>query len=131
MKPSSGGSEVESANDRTGVGTDEIAAILVAMAKLMDGFRQSDLALQKALSSLATRANSSPEMKGLQHIDLITQTHGDLANFLPALANAVKSGNVDYAALRDKLALQSLQDTLIDAQDHEVADHTPGELSLF
>ncbi len=109
----------------------DIAKVLTAMADLMATFQRHDLALQDALSTMAARARSSREMNNLQHIDLITQTHGDLAKLLPVLAGALKGDTVEKSDLKAKLTLRSLQDTLIN--DDEAKEHhaAPGELSLF
>lgn len=101
------------------------------MADLMANLQANDLALQNALSSLATHVRSSPEMNDLQHVDLLTQTHGDLANFLPTLAVALRGENVDKNALQRKLSLWSLRDTLFSGSETQTGDFEPGELSLF
>ena len=109
----------------------EVAAVLDALADLMANMRASDLALQNALSSLAVHARSSPEMNHLQHVDLLTQTHGDLANFLPTLAAALKGETVNKDALQSRLSLRSLRDTLFVEPETQSRDFEPGDLSMF
>ena len=108
-----------------------MAGVLTAMADLMHELQTNDLALQNALSSLAAQANSSPEMVDLQHVDILTQTHGDLASLLPTLASALAGETVDKADLRSSLSLRSLQDALLDKTSRTEDEHSPGELSLF
>ena len=109
--------------------SNDVADVLVAMAELMSNFREHDLALQDALSSISARARSTPEMGNLQHVDLITQTHGDLAKLLPKLASILDGETIDRDTLKDALTLRSLKDTLIDRA--EASDTVSGELSLF
>ncbi len=99
------------------------------MAGLMEAFQQQDLALQDSLSSLSARAQATSEMGTLQHVDLITQTHVDLANLLPKLAAALKGELVEKEVLKNTLTLRSLQDTLIDGVETNEAE--AGELALF
>lgn len=113
------------------VGVIEVADVLDAMADLMASLQANDLALQNALSSLAVHARSSPEMNDLQHVDLLTQTHGDLANFLPTLAAALKGETVDKDALQSRLSLRSLRDTLFVGPETQNSDFEPGELSML
>jgi len=111
------------------VSTEDVARVLRSMAGLMEMFRQQDLALQDSLSSLSARARATSEMGTLQHVDLITQTHVDLANLLPKLAAALKGEAIEMDVLKNALSLRSLQDTLIDGiEDNETQ---AGDLALF
>ncbi len=110
----------------------DIACILHALADMMSTFRQQDLALQDALSSVAAMTQSAPQLNSLQHIDLITQTHADLARFLPELAAALAGENVRPHDLRASLTLRSLQDQLLDPEHDANNDALePGDLALF
>lgn len=118
-----------SASQSKEVSAGDVAEVLCAMADLMATFRNHDLALQDALSSISARARATPEMGNLQHVDLITQTHGDLAKLLPKLAAALSGEGVKKEALKQTLTLRSLQDALIDGtNDQETA---AGDLALF
>ncbi len=106
------------------------ADILDNIAKLMATFHESDVALQNALSGLTARLDAPAAMKELQHIDLITQVHADLARMLPVLAQALRSQPTSRESLLSSLTLRSLQEALIDPRvDAEEA--MAGELSLF
>ncbi|MEP5759451.1 MAG: hypothetical protein ABJ327_09175 [Litoreibacter sp.] len=52
----------------------------------MRELHQQDLALQNAVSTLASSASShGAQVVHIQHIDLVTQTHDDLARFCLSL----------------------------------------------
>lgn len=106
------------------------ADILMNLADMMQRYHLRDVALQNALSSMASDAISPPEMRELQHIDLLTQTHFDLSQLLPVLSACVRGVPTALADLRDALALRSLQDALID-KDCDEPGVEAGELSLF
>lgn len=60
----------------------EVAGVLAALGELMKELRDQDLALQNAVSELASKtAADGEQLVHIQHIDLITQTHEDLAPF--------------------------------------------------
>jgi len=81
---------------------------------MMIDFHSRDLAVQNAVSEItAIPTSSGMNMSDLQHIDLVTQTHADLARFLPLLAKSLRSGDVDEPNLKGSLTLRSLQDTLL------------------
>ncbi|MEM8802791.1 MAG: hypothetical protein AAGF55_09670 [Pseudomonadota bacterium] len=107
----------------------DVARVLAAMANLMSDFGRHDLELQNALSAISERARATPEMGHLQHVDLITQTHEDLAKLLFRLAHSLEGEATDLDTLRQTLTLRSLQDALIDGAP--VEDVETGELSLF
>lgn len=92
-----------------------------------------DLALQNAISKITNNASSEgAEVAHIQHIDLVTQTHDDLARFLPELATALEHTHFDANRLAKMLRLQSLRDQLLSKGDASGDTHTPsGELSLF
>ncbi len=108
----------------------DVAEILRAMAELMTDLRQQDLALQDALSSISARARLVPEMGCLQHVDLVTQTHDDLASLLVILSDALDGESVNSDELKRSLSLRSLQDSLID-RDASAQNVAPGDLALF
>ncbi len=112
------------------VDTEDSAEILDNIARLMETFHESDVALQNALSSLTAGMSAPTAMHELQHIDLITQVHADLAKMLPVLARSLRSHPTPRDSLIASLTLRSLQEALIEPSDG--AD-TPsaGELSLF
>lgn len=116
-------------SDTQEVSASDVAEVLSSMAELMSTFRQHDLALQDALSSISARARATPEMGNLQHVDLITQTHNDLASLLPKLAAILNGEDLGKDALRHTLTLRSLQDLLIDGADEQTIQ--TGELALF
>lgn len=109
---------------------EDVADILENLAALMASFHKSDVALQDALSALATAAGGQTTMFELQHIDLLTQSHFDLSKLLTALAPCLRGTPVRRDDLKDVLTLRSLQDSLIDpaAEDKDV---TAGEVALF
>lgn len=113
------------------VETSDVAVVLGAMADLMERFHESDMALQSALSVLASRARATPDMVDLQHVDLLTQTHCDLARLLPELAACLKGRPTEMAHLKSKLTLRSLQDALLEGEQDREDRPEPGELSLF
>ena len=107
----------------------DVAKVLEAMATLMTDFKRHDLELQNALSAISARARATPEMGYLQHVDLITQTHEDLAKLLTRLAASLEGEATDVETLRKTLTLRSLQDALINGTPGD--DVETGELSLF
>lgn len=94
--------------------TEFVARILGALGQMMVDFHSRDLAVQNAVSEItSTPTSSGMNMSDLQHIDLVTQTHADLARFLPLLAKSLRSGDVDEPDLKGSLTLRSLQDSLL------------------
>ena len=119
---------------------DVVPRILGALAQLMRDYHDRDLALQNAVAGL-TQMKESPvgiNITDLQHLDLVTQTHGELAKFLPKLAQRLRDDNdVEDVCLAGTLTLRSLQDLLlgpaglIDAPPEKVDEVDPGECLLF
>ena len=115
------------------------ARIIGAVGQLMSDFHVRDLAVQNAISEMTC----SPETAGLnmtdlQHIDLVTQTHADLAKFLKKLAQSVREQELAAQSLAGTLTLRSLQDVLLGAPEDKNAegeggadDTDPGDMSLF
>ncbi len=98
----------------------------------MERLHDADLQLQEALSTLAIRAKSVPEVGCLQHVDLLTQTHCDLARLLAVLASSMNSNSVERDALKASLSLKSLQDTLFDGDERQEDDpQEAGDMVLF
>ena len=113
------------------VDAEDVADILLSLATLMEAFHQSDIALQGALSNLSSGTAPSTEVLKLQHIDLITQTHCDLARLLPILAASARGAPIQAADLKSALTLRSLQDSLIDGSAESAEEIAAGEVSLF
>lgn len=91
-----------------------VARVIGALGQMMIDFHSRDLAVQNAVSEITTGPSSSGmNMSDLQHIDLVTQTHADLARFLPLLAQTLRSNDVNEHNLKGSLTLRSLQDTLM------------------
>ena len=117
----------------------EIAArILGALGQLMIDFHDRDLAVQNAISELTSLPNvGGLNVVDLQHIDLVTQTHADLAQFLPKLAECLRDDDFGQASLAGTLTLRSLRDVLLGAEPSTAADfetqeeESPGEMLLF
>lgn len=122
---------MEAAPKSNELGSKDVADVLTCLARLMETFRESDLALQNALSTLTRETSSSPNMFQLQHIDLLTQTHCDLARMLPILASSLRGEPKSLEDLRSGLTLRSLQDVLIDTTEEQESTVEAGELSLF
>ncbi len=105
----------------------------------MSDFHSRDLAVQNAVSEMTCTPDSSGlHLTDLQHIDLVTQTHADLARFLNGLAEGIREDTLAEDILAGTLTLRSLQDALLGAPDNEStsaaskADDTdPGEMLLF
>lgn len=114
----------------TSVGPEDVARILDAMGQLMDQLHERDLALQDAVSDMTAKCS---DMVDLQHIDRVTQTHADLARFLPQLAECLVGRAIDHGSLAGALTLHSLQYLLLGlAADADVEFQVePGELALF
>lgn len=108
----------------------DVAGVLNAMAELMEAFHASDIALQSALSTLASHAREAPGIGDLQHVDLLTQVHCDLARLLPALAACLEGTQMQRDALKGTLTLRSLQDGLIERTGDDDRPEA-GEVSLF
>ncbi len=108
----------------------DVADILDNIANLMASFHSSDVALQNALSGLTKGMEGPTAMHELQHIDLLTQVHADLAKMLPVVAGSLRSTPTNKRNLLAALTLRSLQETLVEP---ESAGEKPaaGELSLF
>ena len=109
----------------------EIAPMLEAIAALLVSFHRSDIALQAALSSLAKHASATPDMVDLQHADLVTQTHSDLAKLLNELAGCISGHSVSREDLKSVMTLRSLQDSLIEPSALSDSAPLPGEVALF
>lgn len=109
---------------------DDVANILENMASLMASFHKSDLAVQNALSALVDSAAAGPNMFELQHVDLITQCHQDLAELLAVLAAWARGRPTNKSEISSSLTLHSLKDNLL-APHHSREDVEAGELSLF
>jgi hypothetical protein len=109
----------------------EVASVLLALGRIMHDLQKQDLALQKAIASLASNAQTaSADMVHLQHVDLVTQTHEDLARFLPELAACLERTGFDQQKLSQKLRLRSLQDQLLAKE--AIGDETDsGDVSFF
>lgn len=112
------------------LGAEDIAEVLENIAALMEELHRSDEALQHALSSFANGDETAPTLFELQHVDLLTQSHFDIAKLSRVLADWAKGGVVTRDTLRASLTLRSLQDKLIDARE-DTSDSSAGELSLF
>lgn len=114
------------------VGPSDVAQILTCLSQLMDTLHKSDLALQNAMSALARNSEEKPDMVQLQHVDLLTQTHCDLAKMLAVLASSLRTDAVMQDDLKNSLSLRSLQDTLLGESETSGANTVEaGELSLF
>ncbi len=80
---------------------------------------------------------SGLHLTDLQHIDLVTQTHADLARFLPKLAQGLREADLVENNLASTMTLRSLQDALLRAPlngdvEHVVDDQIdPGDMDLF
>lgn len=121
---------MEDAPDSAMVKASEVAGVLNAMAALMDAFHANDLALQGALSTLASHARETAGIGDLQHVDLLTQVHRDLARLLPALASCLEGAPMDRRALKGTLTLRSLQDALIEQTGDDDLPQA-GDIALF
>ena len=116
-----------------------VARIVGALGQMMNDFHGRDLAVQNAVSEITCASESSGmNISDLQHIDLVTQTHADLARFLPLLAKSLRSGAIDEPNLKGSLILRSLQDTLLNGplSGQEIgvfgeADAVAGDMDLF
>ncbi len=115
------------------VSPQDVARILGAMGQLMDQLHACDLALQDAVSDITSTAAGVPtDFSHLQHIDLVTQTHADLARFLPQLADCLVGHPVHQKKLAGALTLHSLQNLLLGLVSTTSEDEVEaGELSLF
>jgi|GEM_PF-2128961 len=118
------------------VSPQDVARILGAMGQLMEQLYSSDLALQDAVSDMTQKTTGAVSDFGhLQHIDLVTQTHADLARFLPQLADCLVGHPVEHEKLAGALTLHSLQNVLLGLASSNVVnteeDVEAGELSLF
>lgn len=109
----------------------DLVEVLEATSALLVSFHRSDIALQDALSTLAARARATPDMVDLQHVDLVTQTHADLAKLLSELAACLAGRPTRKEDLKSSLTLRSLQDSLIEPAETGPADAAPGDLALF
>ena len=116
-----------------------VARILGALGQLMIDFHNRDLAVQNAISELTALPDTlGLNVVDLQHIDLVTQTHADLAKFLPKLAQSLREEATSEASLAGTLTLRSLKDVLLGAepstaatQDPLLNESDPGEMHLF
>ena len=109
----------------------EIATVLEAVAALLMSFHRSDIALQGALSKLAAHVRTDADIVDLQHVDLVTQTHSDLARLLSEMASCVSGRPTSRGDLKSVLTLRSLQDSLIEASASADTGPAPGDLTLF
>ncbi|MDJ0640792.1 MAG: hypothetical protein QNJ20_18390 [Paracoccaceae bacterium] len=116
--------------DTSEPGSVEVAKVLAAIADLMESVHEDDLMLQTALSKIAPHVRSNSEMIDLQHVDLLTQLHKDIAAALRALADVEINTQIPKGTLRSKLTLRSFQDALLDG-GATTKPQDSGELSLF
>ncbi len=114
------------------------ARIIGALGQLMIDFHHRDLAVQNAISEMTSSADSCGlHLTDLQHIDLVTQTHADLARFLPKLALGIRVKDIEEHSLASTMTLRSLQDALLRAPLSGAAEHVieddvdPGDMDLF
>ena len=115
-----------------------LARIVGALGQLMVDFHHRDLAVQNAVSDMTSTPGAQGfHLTDLQHIDLVTQTHADLARFLPRLAQGLRENSLSETGLANTLTLRSLQDSLLRAPlagdvEHVIDDQTdPGDMDLF
>ncbi len=114
------------------------ARVVGALGQLMIDFHHRDLAVQNAVSEMtcSTQGNGL-HVTDLQHIDLVTQTHADLARFLPKLAQGLRENDITEKGLANTMTLRSLQDALLRVPlagelEHVVDDQVdPGDMELF
>ena len=127
-------------SEQFGPGSTEFTArIIGAVGQLMSDFHARDLAVQNAISAMTCSSDTAGlNMTDLQHIDLITQTHADLAKFLTRLAQGLRDNDLVDTTLAGTLTLRSLQDTLLASPDADIAgepgaedQQDPGEMLLF
>lgn len=118
--------------------TEFAARIIGALGQLMIDFHHRDLAVQNAVSDMTTNSGGNGlHLTDLQHIDLVTQTHADLARFLPKLAQGLRESSMSESNLASTMTLRSLQDALLRAPlsgdvEHVVDDQIdPGDMDLF
>ena len=118
--------------------TEFAARVIGALGQLMVDFHHRDLAVQNAVSDMTTSPTSNGlHLTDLQHIDLVTQTHADLARFLPKLAQGLRDNDLTQSNLANTMTLRSLQDALLHAPlsggvEHVVDDQIdPGDMDLF
>ena len=123
-----------------GQDTNEFAArIIGALGQMMVDFHTRDVAVQNAVSDMTQASGSlGLNMTDLQHIDLVTQTHADLAKFLPRLAESIRNREIAEQSLAGSLTLRSLQDTLLrpirppgPEVDPPEEGQDPGDMHLF
>jgi hypothetical protein len=114
------------------------ARIIGALGQLMVDFHHRDLAVQNAISEMTSAPTSSGlHLTDLQHIDLVTQTHADLARFLPKLALGIRVNDIEEHSLASTMTLRSLQDALLRAPLNGTTDHVvdddigAGDMDLF
>lgn len=119
------------AGHRSELQPNDLVDILEATAALLMSFHHSDVALQNALSTLAARARATPEMVDLQHVDLVTQAHSDLARLMSELAACLAGRPTRIEDLKSALTLRSLRESLIESSDAPGPNHAPGDLLLF
>jgi hypothetical protein len=90
------------------------ARIIGARGQLMTDFHDRDIAVQTAVSDMTSTAEGHGlNFSDLQHIDLVTQVHEDLARFLPKLAQGLREGDLVENSLASTMTLRSLQDALL------------------
>lgn len=90
------------------------ARIIGALGQLMTDFHERDIAVQNAVSDMTSTAEGHGlNFSDLQHIDLVTQIHQDLARFLPKLAQGLREGDLVENSLASTMTLRSLQDALL------------------
>ncbi len=115
------------------------ARVIGAVGQLLSDFHARDLAVQNAISEMTCAPETAGlNMTDLQHIDLVTQTHADLAKFLTKMAQGIRENEIAVHSLAGTLTLRSLQDTLL-ADPETDADNTgsngddtdPGDMLLF
>lgn len=109
----------------------EVATVLEAISALLLSLHRSDIALQSALSKLAAHVKATPDIVDLQHVDLVTQTHSDLAMLLSELAGCMSGRPTSRQDLKAVMTLRSLQDSLIEQSAGSGTATAPGELALF
>lgn len=110
-----------------------LAAILGRVASILSDLHLDGLAIQRDISDLINYLDDIPEdLRDIQRLDSLSQTHADLAAFVQTLSQDLEAGMVDNCRLRDALRLGAMKKILLDEHEEDhTSDHGAGDVAFF
>ena len=109
----------------------DVADILETLGETFASVHQEDVALQAAICVLVSNNEGALRFsKDLQHLDLITQLHADMARVLDVFVRQIHNGKIVQQELLEVLSLQSLRDCF-EGKPTARSRQNPGDMTIF